>query len=304
EDHSPVWIALLPAALLARGRRRLHGLVAGAAGLYAALWAAGPVQDRYLVPALPALLAAAVDAMARGGLGGRIVAGAVVVLEASAFVTHPGLPGRLPFAAGADSGAACFARQWPQFAEAAGAVGRLPPEARVMHIAVEMSYPAGRDALVASPHEMFQAYPPVRASFTPEDLWRRIRRQLRVTHVLYNPPHAVFRRRLAAGFAWTQRDVAVWEACWRAHAREVFRSARREGKEGWYVLYALEPRPAPPPPRAFLPGIEGVLACVEAEGLARRWDVMDAQIALLAPALNGYGEFREFIRNMDRLRNR
>lgn len=288
----PAWLALLPLALLWPRARSWRWPAAVAAFL--ALWAAGPVQYRYLTPVLGVLAWLSAESLAAAPrAGGTLCAASLIVLQTLQVFSAPDPDGSLAAGLGAEDRTHFFGRRLPAYAEALGILGRTAPRRRILLIGTDAAYPPVGRLLVASRMQPPQTYALLRASRNAPELWRRMR-QLGVTHVLYNPTSAVYNREFQSAFAWSGPNLMVWEALWRKHAREIWRSPRMSERHGWFILYALTAQPPAAPSFGYLPGIEGVFSCVEVN--SRIYGSLETfkEFQLLDPLLGRYGLFRHF----------
>ena len=298
EGASPLLLGLLPLALITASRRGGGGNAEPGRWVLAAfvvIWSLGPIQARYLAPGIGVAILLGLRRLAEvRAPWAPVLAGLVIAVQVAELPRAAPLAGALPAGLGLESRDAAFSRRWPEFAAALRAMGGLPPGARVLVVGSDAAYPAVRPLLAASRVEPFQVFPLIRESATPSALWRRMRR-LRVTHVLYNPVEAVYLSRLRAATPWTEREIAVWAATWRAHAREIHRTPRISAERGWFVLYALAAYPPGGPELAFLPGAEAVFAVAEYDLLRGRRGDVAARLRRLDRVLGGTGSFEHFV---------
>jgi len=304
EGAAPLLLGLLPLALISSPANPRWGAPRAVLGFFLMIWAAGPVQARYLAPGFALAVLLGVRAMAGGkARWPRLLAGAAVVLQLIDLPHVATFPRALPAGLGLEAPDAYFRRSLPEWAEALGALRALPVGARLLVVGSDEAYPAPRPLLVASRFEPFQAFPLVHASSSPAVLGRRMR-QLAVTHVLYNPVAAVFLSRLRAVTPWEERDVALWAAVWRSRAREVGRTPWISRRRGFFVLYALDgsgPGGEGGASRAYLPGAEGVFAQAELEILLGRRGAVEARLRRLERVLGGTGAFEHFVARLRRV---
>jgi len=289
----PAWLALLPMGLLLNRRPRTWRWPA-VATVFLGMWVLGPVQYRYLTPALGALAWLSAESLAAAPrAGAALLTAALIGLQTLQMVSAPDPVGSLAAGLGVETRARFFERRLPAYAEALTALGRIAPRGRVLCIGTDAGYPSVGRFLVASRMQPPQSYPLLRASRDAEALWRRMRR-LKISHVLYNPTSAVFNRTFQSVSPWSERNLMVWEALWRAHAREIWRSPRMSERHGWFVVYGLTARPAAPPSFGYLPGIEGVLSVVEVNSKVYGSLETFKECRLLDALVGGYGLFQHF----------
>ncbi len=283
---------MTPLAVLAVPVAVAGGAWARIALALVALWAVGPPQPRYLLPALP-LLAAAVAAWAlsdRLKVRWRLTAvAALVAVELMRGWTDPAADrvARVQVATGVMSRAEYLRVRLTTWGDVALRINReLPADSRILPVGERRGYPLERRFIPVSFDDPAPWLRLSAASRGPDRLAVRVR-QLGVTHVLYNPLTADF---LSAGFARVRpsdRALAVWAAYWRTHTRRVSWPARWDLREGEYALFELGPARGGGSP-ALLPGIEGWTAAVSALGAAGDRPAALRRLAELERLAGGY----------------
>lgn len=188
----PLWLLAVPGALAAARRRPRVARPLAAAALLFALWAAGPQQLRFLIPALPlfALAAGRAVAATSGRLRGshrRLLAWGLVAL----------LGGTLWFASGREReralrigppllarGAAVRELAVPPLFRRADAL--LPADARLLLLNTNQGYYCPRPCLADSFYEASQIAFLLAGADTPEAAARRLG-ELGITHLVVDP---------------------------------------------------------------------------------------------------------------------
>ncbi len=260
------------------------------------LWAAGPPQPRYLLPAVP-WFAASLAVWAYGAKTGPGRRRSWLVLALLALESgrvwldpHADRSARLGVAIGTIPASTYLRCRLTTYADAMLRIdASIPSSSRLLLVGERRYYPL---------HARFRAVrsddptPFLRFAADARDtghLGSKLR-QWGVTRVLYNPLTADF---LGAEFARVRpadRSLAVWAAYWRDHAHAVAWPARADLREGEFFLFELR-REGPRRIAPWLPGIEGWTAGVselavagdragalrrldEVAGLAGDWPVL------------------------------
>jgi hypothetical protein len=285
----------LPLAILVPGWARSARFAGTALAILAVVWFAGPPQVRFGALLFP--LGAVVAAISLERLGsqwkwaGSGAMAAAILVQAVHTAGSAETRSSLSAGLGLVTPAAHRARALTSLAEIAKTVGeQAGPDSLVL------SYGEPRQAVFSRRMRCpafgltaFPPYPLVHASRTTAEISRRIRQQ-GWTHLLYNRLTVFFWKRTAADDGWTGRDLALWTAWWREHARLVAESPTLDLAQGYFYLFRLAPgnSPDPTPARAVMPGTEGWIHLMETDLAGGRPAAARERLAVLRRAAGDF----------------
>ena len=280
ETSLPLLTLILPVLLLLLRRGPALAWSLTALGMTAA-WALGPLQARYLLPALPLACGAVAIHLARSRNAPMAAALlTIAIVDSTRLVSSFAFekPSRLAAAVGATSPEAWRTSRLTTYALATRWAGtRLPAGARFWSHGDQRSYPLSPRTVVTSIIETPRFLSLAAEARDPEHLARKIRQE-GVTHLIYNATSAYFRMPRLSALVPGDDALARWGRYFRQQATQVYAPPLVDIREGGFYIYELGTRTGaseagagraslatgggvsrPTVASTYLPGIEGWL---------------------------------------------
>lgn len=262
----PFLLATIPlSALVLRKHSQWRWWLLGGCGwIFWLVWMKIPVYAAPVLACLHVAVTAAVfeNAHLRRRFAGLLVA-CVLVSQGARLVTTAIIERPWPVLCGLQTRSEYREEGLTTYAEMVEIMRHVPSSRNAVYVGEWRGWPASQVMAIPSSFDLLPFQDLVRRSFTAKELARRWR-QLGARYIVHNHPGAMFLRGMLGVHTWTQRDLSVWDAFWREHAKLEWSSNWYDTSQGFYELYEVHPLSTvhenlPP----TLPGVEGVFAAIE-----------------------------------------